>query len=170
MRNSTEENLAEHSTETAILTHALAEIGNNIFGMHYDTGKAVILALFHDTAEVLTGDLPTPVKYYNAQMRMNYAEIEKNSAALLLSKLPPELTDVYEPLLCGGEPELIKLVKAADKLCAYIKCIEEEKSGNTEFRQAGISIIKTMDSMDCKELVWFREHLLPSFELTLDEL
>ena len=170
MRNSIEENLAEHCTETAILTHALAEIGNNLFGMHYDTGKAVILALFHDTTEVIIGDLPTPVKYYNTQIRASYSEIEKNSAALLLSKLPAELSPVYEPLFCGGEPQLLKLVKAADKLCAYIKCVEEEKSGNTEFRQARISILDALDSMDCKELVWFREHLLTSFELTLDEL
>lgn len=170
MRNVTEENLAEHSAETAILTHALASIGNTIYGRHYDVGKAVVLALFHDAAEVVTGDLPTPVKYYNMQMRRSYAEIEKNAVNLLLSKLPSELCAEYEPLFSDGEPELLRLVKAADKLCAYIKCVEEEKSGNPEFRQARITVSKTLDSLDCEELKWFCEHLLPSFELTLDEI
>lgn len=170
MRNVTEENLAEHSTETAILTHALASIGNTIFQKNYDAGKAVILALFHDAAEVVTGDLPTPVKYYNMQMRSAYADIEKSAISLLLSKLPAELHAVYEPLFTDPEPELLKLVKAADKLCAYIKCVKEEKSGNPEFRQARISVAKALESLECDELNWFCEHLLSGFELTLDEI
>lgn len=170
MRNVTEENLAEHSAETAILTHALASIGNTVFGRHYDIGKAVVLALFHDAPEVVTGDLPTPVKYFNPQIRTSYAEIEESAVTLLLSKLPPELRPEYEPLLSGGEPDLHLLVKAADKLCAYIKCVEEEKSGNPEFRQARITVLKTLESFDSPELKWFCEHLLPAFELTLDEM
>lgn len=170
MRSVTEENLAEHSTETAILTHALASIGNLVFGMHYDVGRAVVLALFHDTPEVITGDLPTPVKYYNAKIRNSYAEIEENAVNLLLSKLPAELTEAYRPLFDGGEPGLMKLVKAADKLCAYIKCVEEEKCGNTEFRLARIAVSETLASMECDELKWFCEHLLPAFDKTLDEI
>jgi 5'-deoxynucleotidase len=170
MRNVTEENLAEHSAETAIMTHALASIGNAVFGMHYDIGKAVVLALFHDAPEVVTGDLPTPIKYFNPQIRTSYAEIEENAVGLLLDKLPPELRPEYEPLLSDGEPDLHLLVKAADKLCAYIKCVEEEKSGNPEFRQARITVLKALEAIDSRELKWFREHLLPAFELTLDEI
>lgn len=170
MRSVTEENLAEHSAEAAILTHALASIGNCIFGKHYDVGKAVVLALFHDAPEVITGDLPTPVKYYSTKIRNSYAEIEENAVNLLLSKLPAELSEAYGPLFDGGEPELMKLVKAADKLCAYIKCVEEEKCGNTEFRLARIAVSETLASMECDELKWFREHLLPAFDKTLDEI
>lgn len=170
MRNVTEENLAEHSAESAILTHALATIGNAVFGKNYDVGRAVSLALFHDASEVVTGDLPTPVKYFSRRIRSSYAEIEENAASLLLAKLPAQLRTEYEYLFSHGEPELRILVKAADKLCAYIKCVEEEKSGNREFRQARISVAKALDEIDCPELKWFREYLLPSFDMTLDEM
>ena len=172
MRNVNEENLSEHCSETVLLTHALALIGNSIFKKNYDTGRAALLALYHDAPEVLTGDLPTPVKYHNEDIRAAYAEIEKSAYDMLLSALPPEIRGEYSEIFGrGGEGdgELNVLVHAADKLCAYIKCIEEEKSGNAEFRSAKASTETALKKLDCPELRWFEEHLLPAFARTLDE-
>ena len=139
MRNSRDESLAEHASETAILTHALCTIGNKYFAKDYDTERAVTLALFHDTTEVYTGDLPTPIKYFSSEMRDNYKMIEKNAQETLLSHLPEELRPDYNALLDSDDDPLHRLVKAADKLAALIKCIEEEKSGNPEFSAAKTS-------------------------------
>ena len=170
MRNFSEENLREHSADTAVLAHALAEIGNAHFGKHYDTARVALTALYHDASEVITGDLPTPVKYYNDAIRDNYHAMEDNAVTALLSKLPPSLRHAYMPLLLSDDPEVCLLVKAADKLSAYIKCIEEEKSGNTEFRQAKLSTAAAMKKLGSPELAWFCKNVLPTFSLTLDEL
>lgn len=170
MRSFEEENLEQHSAEAAILTHALAQIGNTYFGRRYDCARAALIALYHDISEVITGDLPTPIKYYNAAIRDHYHDMEDHAVNTLLSKLPAELQSAYRPYLFDTDADLHRLVKAADKLCAYIKCLEEEKSGNAEFRQAKETISQSLDAMDCPELQWFRTHILPTFSATLDEL
>lgn len=174
MRNITTETLAEHSFEVAVTAHALALIGNNLFGRNYDADRTATLALFHDAPEVFTGDLPTPVKYYNKDIRENYAAIERNAVAQLTSKIVPEIADEYSAILGSsvreGDRELLPLVHAADKVCAYIKCVEEEKGGNSEFRSAKASTMASIEKIDLPELRWFIEHVLPSFENDLDEL
>jgi len=167
MRNTNPENLSEHSSETAIITHALAVIGNEIYGKNYDVGRAVIVALFHDVPEVFTGDLPTPVKYFNANMRKSYKDIENNAVLKLIEKLPTELKHVYSDILSETD---LKLVKAADKLCAYIKCIEEEKSGNSEFKTAKESLLAVINEIDLPEVKYFIDNFLGSFYLTIDEM
>ena len=137
MRNTFQENIQEHSHMVAVLAHALAVIRRDLFGGDLDPEHAAVLALYHDAPEILTGDLPTPVKYYNPEIREAYREVEEVSARRLLSMLPEALRPAYEPLLLEDpESEYHALVKAADKLSAYIKCVEEVKAGNTEFRQA----------------------------------
>ena len=173
MRNVSPETLSEHSYEVAVTAHALAVIGNALFGRSYDTGRVTLLALFHDVQEVFTGDMPTPVKYHNSEIRANYAAIEKNATDQFLAKLDPALLPEYEPLLRMDSPadaDLEPLVHAADKLCAYIKCVEEKKSGNTEFRSAEKSISRALDKIELPELDWFRRNVLPAFERDLDEL
>ena len=172
MRNVSTETLSEHSYEVAVTAHALAVIGNRYFGRDYDEGKVALLALFHDVQEVFTGDLPTPVKYYTPEMRANYASIEESATRQFLSKLDGGLTDGYEKLLAPTEEDagLSAVVHAADKLCAYIKCVEERKSGNGEFRSAEKATKKALAKIDLPELGWFLEHVLPAFECDLDEL
>lgn len=172
MRNTHHESLSEHSAECAMLTHALAMIGNTMFGKSYNVDRAVTLALYHDVPEVFTGDMPTPVKYANPAIRSQFAEIEKQAVEALVSKLPSELRDQYRSLLEGNDQadaELHALVKTADKLCAYIKCIEEGKAGNTEFSKAGEEIRTQLDKNPLPELKYFTEHFLPAFLMTLDE-
>lgn len=170
MRNMTEETLSEHSYDVAVLTHALCTIANRIFGKSYDTGKAVCYALFHDVQEVYTGDMPTPAKYYNEEMRKNYAKIEDNATEQLLSKLPEELFDDYNDLLHPEDSEYHAIVKAADKLSAYIKCIEELKCNNNEFKSAAASTLAALKANPLPELAYFMKHFLPAFEADLDEL
>jgi len=171
MRNALPESLAQHSSECALITHALAVIGNKLFGKNYDTGKAVTLALYHDVPEVFTGDMPTPIKYANPVIRSEFGIIEEQSAKNLLEKLPTELREEYKSLFCEEEEdaELHKLVKGADRLCAYIKCVEEEKFHNTEFSQAKIGIEKKLSEAELPEIKYFMEHFLPAFTMTLDE-
>ncbi len=170
MRNMTEETLSEHSYDVAVLTHALCVIGNNKFGKNYDIGKAVCYALFHDVQEVYTGDMPTPAKYYNDEMRINYAKIEENATRQLLSKLPDELAPEYEELLRCEDEVYKPIIKAADKLSAYIKCIEERKCNNNEFKSAGESTYKALCSNPLPELKYFMDNFLDAFEADLDEL
>ncbi len=170
MRNMTEETLSEHSYDVAVLTHALCSIGNNIFGKSYDTGRAVCYALFHDVQEVYTGDMPTPAKYYNEEMRQNYAKIEENATKQLLSKLQDELFDDYNDLLHPENSEYHAIVKAADKLSAYIKCIEELKCNNNEFKSAAETTFNSLKANPLPELQYFIEHFLSAFEADLDEL
>jgi Predicted hydrolases of HD superfamily len=170
MRNINSENLSEHSAEVAMITHALAVIGNTMFGKSYDVGQAVTAALFHDVPEVYTGDLPTPVKYFNENMRENYKVIENNAIEKLLNKLPEEMRCAYNDIFYPDDSEIIKLVKISDKLCAYIKCVEEEKSGNNEFVKAKESLLNALKEYTSCELDYFISNFLPAFELTLDEM
>jgi len=172
MRNVTPENLSVHAAEVSCLAHALATIGNNYFNRNYNADRAAVLALYHDLPEVFTGDLPTPVKYANDTLKQCYDELENQAVNRLIGSLPNELRSPYYDLLKYNDPdtELKKLVKAADKLCALIKCIEEEKSGNKDFSQARRSIEKALSESDLPELEYFKQNFLPAFEGTLDEI
>lgn len=171
MRNAVPETLAEHSSECAVLAHALATIGNRIYGRDYDVGKVVTMALFHDVPEVFTGDMPTPVKYANAEIRSQFAMIEAESTKNLLMKLPKELRSDYEEIFSAIEcdEKHHALLKAADRLCAYIKCEQEERYGNSEFSGAKKGIEERLRKSDMPELNYFIEYFLPAFGLTLDE-
>ncbi|MBE6621732.1 MAG: 5'-deoxynucleotidase [Ruminococcaceae bacterium] len=172
MRSSIPETLAEHTAEAAVIAHALAVIGNTVYGKSYDPDRAAALALFHDAPEVLTGDLPTPIKYFSPEMKAGYSKIEENAVETLLSKLPDELKGAYEPLLTPAEAdaETMRLIKIADRLCAYIKCLTEEAGGNRDFLSARRSIEQDLDRIDSDELRYFREHLLGAFSLTIDDM
>ena len=170
MRNTEPENVQEHSHMVAVLAHALVLIQNRYYGGTLDPGQAVLLALYHDATEILTGDLPTPIKYYNPDLRSAYQTVEDAAARQLLDLLPTELREDYVPLLAGTDPELAAVVKAADKLDAYLKCVKELKAGNTEFRKAREQTYAALMQNPLPALQHFCLHFLPSFELTLDEL
>ena len=172
MRNTQTENLCEHSWDTAVIAHALAVLRNTRFGGHANPERAATLALFHDVTEVITGDLPTPVKYYNAEIRRAYREVEDMAQRRLLSMLPGDLQPVYRPLVAQDDPrdaELLPLVKAADKLSAIIKCMEERSMGNQEFTQAEQTLWESLAALHIPEADWFAAQILPSYALTLDE-
>ena len=170
MRNSFEENLLEHSQMTAVLAHALAVIRRDVFGLDADPDGAAAAALFHDMSEIITGDMPTPVKYLNEDIRRSYKAVESQAEAQLLQLLPGEMRPAYVELLRGGSGETHDLVKAADKLAAYIKCIEELRAGNEEFRSAEGQIRAALEASELPEIAYFMEHFLPAFGMTLDEL
>ena len=171
MRNTRVENIQEHSHMVAVLSHALAVIGRERFGSAVDPGEAAIAGLYHDAPEILTGDLPTPVKYDNPAIKEAYKAVESVAADKLLSLLPPELVPAFAPYVREElDPELLRVVKAADKLAAHIKGLEELKAGNAEFRQAADQTKKALVEMHLPELDCFMEEFLPGFELTLDEL
>ena len=170
MRNTAPENVQEHSHQVAVLAHALAVLRNEYFGGQVDAGQVAAAALYHEAAEILTGDMPTPIKYYNPDIRDAYKNVERVAERKLLDMLPPELRPAYEDLLRPADPEVETLVKAADKLAAHIKCLEELKAGNDEFRRAAQQTAAALDEMDLPELGYFREHFLASYSLTLDEL
>lgn len=169
MRNVNDENLAEHSAQVSMIAHALALIGNKYFSRSYNVEKIALAALYHDAAEVYTGDMPTPVKYFTSEMRENYKSIEENALDTLLSHLPCDFASDYNAVL-RYPVEYETLIKGADKLCAYIKCAEELKCANTEFEKAKLSTYESLKKMNCPELDYFMEHFLPAFELTLDEM
>ncbi|MEG2420927.1 MAG: 5'-deoxynucleotidase, partial [Oscillospiraceae bacterium] len=154
----------------AVIAHALAVIRNEKFGGHVNAGDVAVVALYHDAPEILTGDLPTPVKYYNPEIRKAYQLVEDVSTKKLLSLLPQELRSVYEPILTETPGEIHDLVKAADKLSAYIKCVEELKAGNNEFRQAEAQIRGILAQNPLPEVKYFMDTFLAGFSLTLDEL
>ncbi len=172
MRNTRSENLSEHSLETAIIAHALAVIGNTRFGKSYDPQRAAALALLHDASEIITGDMPTPVKYHSEEIRKAYAEVENLAVERLEALLPEEFRPYYRELMtmsAPGDGELKLLIKAADRISAAIKCIEERLSGNQDFREAERSTMKLIKDMDLPEAEYFIGEFLPSYGLTLDE-
>lgn len=171
MRNSYPENIQEHSHMVAVLAHALAVIRRDVFGAPADPDACAVYALFHDAPEIFTGDLPTPVKYFNPEIREAYRKVESVAGDKLLSMLPEELRPAYEPLLQdGGEKQLHQIVKAADKLAAYIKCLEELDAGNHEFQQAARETLAALESYRMPEVSYFITHFSATFGLTLDEL
>lgn len=171
MSNTRKENIAEHSHSVAVIAHALAIIGNKEFGRSYDADRAAVLALYHDTTEVITGDMPTPVKYYNDEIKSVYKDIEAVAAKRLLDMLPDEYKEDYDSLLNHrqGDEDLWKLVKAADKISALIKCIEESRMGNREFDIALSSQEKKIAEIEMPEVRFFADNFLKSYYLTLDE-
>lgn len=171
MRNTRTENIQEHSQQVAVLAHMLATIRNLRFGGHVDTGRVTELAVFHETSEVITGDLPTPIKYYNPQIRTAYKNIEAEANRKLLAMLPADMAEAYGELLNPRETEYQRLVKAADKLAAYLKCMEEKETGNKDFDKAAQSIYHELMAMeDVPEIQVFFKEYEPSYHLTLDEL
>ncbi len=170
MRNTFSENVQEHSHQVAVLAHGLAMIRREILGLEADPEACATAALFHDAPEILTGDMPTPIKYYNPQIKQAYRQVERVSGDKLLSMLPPELRECYAPLIHEENPEVRNIVKAADKLSAHIKCIEELKAGNQEFESAAQQTRQSLEAMGLPELDWFLEHCLPAFGKNLDQL
>lgn len=172
MRNSVKENISEHSLEVAMLAHALALLGNSRLGKQYQSEHIAMLGMYHDCTEIITGDMPTPVKYENPDIQSAYKQIEKAAAFRLLNMLPEDLRSAYEPYFVEGKwsKEEVLLVKAADKLSALIKCIEEEKAGNQEFCSARKTIKNSLEGLGCPEAKIFMEEFLPLYQMTLDEL
>ena len=171
MRNLLPENIQEHSHMVAVIAHALGVIRRDVFGVACDPNECAAVALFHDSSEILTGDLPTPIKYHNAKIRGAYSQVEALANRKLLATLPAELQGAYEPLLTGeAQVRLHEVVKAADKISAYIKCVEERKAGNNEFLSAERQLRNLLETSPLPEVQYFLEHFLPAFELTLDEL
>ena len=171
MQNTSKENIAEHSHSVAVIAHALALIGNKEFGKNYNAERVSLLALYHDTTEVITGDMPTPVKYYNEEIKNVYKDIERVAGERLLNMLPEDYKADYLPLFEKQEEdkELWKLVKAADKISALIKCIEEIRMGNKEFEIALKSQEEKIKEINLDEVKFFNEHFLKAYYLTLDE-
>ena len=171
MRNTFSENIQEHSHQVAVLAHALALIRRDILHLPGpDPDKCAVAALYHDASEILTGDLPTPIKYYNPDIRTAYKQVERIAGERLLGMLPPALRDAYAPLVLEEDEQVEPIVKAADKLSAYIKCVEEQKAGNTEFDSAAAQGMQAMQEMGLPELDWFIAECLTPFSLNLDQL
>ena len=171
MRNTFSENIQEHSHQVAVLSHALALIRQQILGLEGpDPDKCAVAALYHDASEILTGDMPTPIKYYNPQIMDAYKQVERIAGERLLQMLPPQLADCYRDYVMEEDPQVTMVVKAADKLSAYIKCVEEQKAGNTEFDSAARQTMDSMKEMELPELTWFLENCLEPFSLNLDQL
>ena len=171
MRNSFSENIQEHSHQVAVLAHALALIRRDI--LHLDTpdpDKCAVAALYHDASEILTGDLPTPIKYYNPDIKDAYKQVERIAGNRLLDMLPQELRPSYEHYVLEDDKALEPFVKGADKLSAHIKWLEEQKAGNTEFDSAAKQTWDSMKAMNRPELDWFLDHCLPAFALNIDQL
>lgn len=171
MRNTFSENIQEHSHQVAVLAHALALIRRDILYLPTpEPDRCAVAALFHDASEILTGDMPTPIKYYNAEIKDAYKQVEHIAGNRLLEMLPPELRPSYEHLVLEDDKELEPFVKGADKLSAYLKCIEEQKAGNTEFDSAAAMTMQALRDMHREEMDWFLDHCLEPFTRTLDQL
>ena len=173
MRNTRPENIQEHSLQVAMVAHALAVLHNQRVGSDsVDPERTALLAIYHDADEVITGDLPTPIKYFNPQLREAVGELAVVARRKLLAMVPPELRAVYEPLLVPNvaDEAAWRLVKHADKICAYFKCLEEGKAGNREFERAEVAILRTLQALEDEDVRRFMELFVPSFTLTLDEL
>ena len=171
MRNTFSENISEHSHMTAVLAHALALIRRDILDLPTpDPNRCAVAALYHDASEILTGDLPTPIKYYNPEIKEAYKQVERVAGNRLLDMLPPQLRASYEHPVLEDEEDVLPFVKAADKLSAHIKCLEEQKAGNTEFDTAAKQTWESMKAMNRPELDWFLANCLGAFALNLDQL
>lgn len=172
MRNSYPENISEHSLEVGMIAHVLALISNKKHGKHLNVERAALIGMYHDCTEIITGDMPTPIKYYNRDTKEAYKNVEKQAAKELLDMLPDYLYEEYESILFPKEEEeyLWRLVKAADRLSAYIKCLEEEKAGNREFSSAKAAIYAKLTDMDLPEVRDFIRDFIEAYKKTLDEL
>ena len=170
MRNTESENLYEHSFEVAVIAHALCVIGNERFSREYDADRAAVIALYHDFSEILTGDMPTPVKYRNESLKSEYKKVEREAAQSLIGQLPEDLQGEYGKIMLCDDGELGKIVKAADKLSALIKCSDELKMGNSEFSSAYDSTLKAIKAMGVEEADVFINEFMPSYSLPIDEL
>ena len=170
MRAAEPENVAEHSHQVAVVAHALAVIGNRYYGRNVDPAQVALVALFHDASEVLTGDLPTPVKYATQEMRSAYKGLEQTAIARLLGMLPEASREDYAPLLTPEDPEVVRLVKAADKLCGLLKAVQENKAGNREFALAEVALRRQVQDLELPEVRYFLDVFGESFSLSLDEL
>ena len=171
MRSMREENIMEHSQSVSILAHALVTIHNEVYGGNADVLKVVLYAMYHETSEVMTGDLPTPIKYYNRDIHSAYKELEHNACKKITKTLPQEMVGAIEPYILADEDCIeYQLVKAADRLSAYIKCLEELRSGNSEFKKAKKSIENDLKGRNMPEVNYFMDNFIKAFELTLDEL
>lgn len=168
MRNAMPENIQEHSHMVAVIAHALGVIRRDVFHGDCDPNACATAALYHDASEILTGDLPTPIKYYNPAIKNAYKQVEQVACQKLLATLPEELRPAFRPLMTGEEFQ--DIVKAADKLSAYIKCIEERRAGNDEFLSAEKQTRALLEQSPLPEVEYFMNHFIPAFELTLDEL
>ena len=171
MRNAVAENVAEHTFQVTMIAHALCII-RQILGEPEVSEKDVVLAaLYHEAAEAITGDLPTPIKYYNEDMASAYKAREHQAEETMMGMLPPSMQPAIEPYVCGGmDPEVRGIVKAADTISAYIKCLEERKSGNLEFEPAAAKTLEKIQAMDRREVAYFMEHFLDAYTKTIDEL
>lgn len=170
MRNTRTENVEEHSYEVAVLAHALAVIGRDVFHKDINPDKVAVAALFHDAPEIITGDMPTPVKYFNPEIKSAYKAVERVAQDKLVSMLPEELVSAYEPMLRESDPAVKPYVKAADRLAAWHKCQEELKVGNVEFRRAADEVMIGLKNLGMEEVDYFLEKLGGAFQLTLDDL
>ena len=168
MRNTRRESLSEHSFEVALISHALAVINNERLGGNADPNLCAVAALFHDTSEIITGDMPTPIKYHNPEIRDAYKKVEKIAEDKLISMLPEDMQSTFAPLYEPDE-QTFKIIKAADRISALIKCIEETEMGNKEFKEAKTSIEKSVRALNMKEADIFLDDFLDGFTLTLDE-
>lgn len=169
MRNSRSENIAEHSLDVAIIAHLLCELRNTRFGGNVNPERAAVIAIFHDVPEIITGDLPTPVKYFSSDISKAYKKVEAAAVDELVSQIPGDIAEDYRKILAPDDSELASLVKAADKISALIKCIEERKSGNNDFAQAEKQTLEAIKAMNLPEADLFIKEFLPAYELTLDE-
>ena len=171
MRSIREENIMEHSQAVSVIAHALALITNKICGGNVDVNKVVLLAQYHEVGEVITGDLPTPIKYFNPEIKTAYKDLEKGACERILSMLPESLQDAYKEFILPDEnTEEYKLVKYADRLSAYLKCAEEVKAGNAEFKKAKTSIGNELKNCKNPAVEYYLKEFAPAYELSLDEL
>jgi len=170
MRNSLPENIQEHSHMVAVIAHALAAIRRDVFGRAIDPNLVAAAALYHDASEIFTGDLPSPIKYLNRNIQAAYGQVEQAASDKLLRLLPDQLKNSFDPLLVHVDEDVHQLIKAADRLSAYIKCLEELRAGNDEFSAAKREILRSIETNPLPETVYFMEHFIEAFELSLDEL
>ena len=170
MRSTREENIQEHSLQTAMIAHMLALIGNKLYNKNYNADSIAVKAMYHEASEILTGDLPTPIKYYNEEIRASYKNIESIATAQLIEMLPCELKEDYAPILSPDDEQENIIIKAADKICAYLKCVEEVNAGNKEFTDALEALETNIKAYQLDEVQYFINNFIGAFDLTLDKL